>query len=37
METNISGIFAIGDITTYPGKLKLIAVSLEKLLQQLII
>lgn len=26
METNISGIFASGDITTYPGKLKLIAV-----------
>ncbi|NMM51908.1 NAD(P)/FAD-dependent oxidoreductase [Paenibacillus aquistagni] len=26
METNISGIFAAGDITTYPGKLKLIAV-----------
>ena len=23
-ETNISGIFAIGDINTYPGKLKLI-------------
>ncbi|GKU80312.1 NAD(P)/FAD-dependent oxidoreductase [Paenibacillus sp. L3-i20] len=26
METNIAGIFAAGDITTYPGKLKLIAV-----------
>jgi thioredoxin reductase len=26
METNISGIFAAGDVTTYPGKLKLIAV-----------
>ncbi|MBB6670942.1 NAD(P)/FAD-dependent oxidoreductase [Cohnella nanjingensis] len=26
METNIRGIFAAGDITTYPGKLKLIAV-----------
>ncbi|OMF28129.1 ferredoxin--NADP(+) reductase [Paenibacillus sp. FSL H8-0548] len=26
METNISGLFAAGDITTYPGKLKLIAV-----------
>lgn len=26
METNIHGIFAAGDITTYPGKLKLIAV-----------
>lgn len=26
METNVSGIFAAGDITTYPGKLKLIAV-----------
>lgn len=26
METNISGIFSAGDITTYPGKLKLIAV-----------
>ncbi|HEX9611868.1 MAG TPA: NAD(P)/FAD-dependent oxidoreductase [Gemmatimonadales bacterium] len=25
METNIAGIFAAGDITTYPGKLKLIA------------
>lgn len=25
METNISGIYAAGDITTYPGKLKLIA------------
>jgi len=25
METNIIGIFAAGDITTYPGKLKLIA------------
>ncbi|MNH44104.1 Ferredoxin--NADP reductase 2 [compost metagenome] len=25
-ETNIPGIFAAGDITTYPGKLKLIAV-----------
>jgi thioredoxin reductase (NADPH) len=24
LETNISGIFAIGDICTYPGKLKLI-------------
>ena len=23
-ETNVSGIFAIGDINTYPGKLKLI-------------
>lgn len=26
METNIAGIFAAGDVTTYPGKLKLIAV-----------
>jgi thioredoxin reductase len=26
METNIHGIFAAGDISTYPGKLKLIAV-----------
>ncbi|MFC5702920.1 NAD(P)/FAD-dependent oxidoreductase [Cohnella faecalis] len=26
METNIAGMFAAGDITTYPGKLKLIAV-----------
>lgn len=26
MQTNIPGIFAAGDITTYPGKLKLIAV-----------
>ncbi|MFD2115726.1 NAD(P)/FAD-dependent oxidoreductase [Paenibacillus yanchengensis] len=26
METNIPGIFAAGDITTYPGKVKLIAV-----------
>jgi len=26
MQTNIEGIFAAGDITTYPGKLKLIAV-----------
>ncbi|WP_424766376.1 NAD(P)/FAD-dependent oxidoreductase [Paenibacillus sp. sgz302251] len=26
METNVAGIFAAGDITTYPGKLKLIAV-----------
>src|SRR5258706_7694665 len=25
METNIPGIYAAGDITTYPGKLKLIA------------
>lgn len=25
METNIAGIYAAGDITTYPGKLKLIA------------
>ena len=25
MATNIPGIFAAGDITTYPGKLKLIA------------
>ena len=25
METNLAGIFAAGDITTYPGKLKLIA------------
>jgi thioredoxin reductase (NADPH) len=25
METNVPGIFAAGDITTYPGKLKLIA------------
>jgi thioredoxin reductase (NADPH) len=25
METNLPGIFAAGDITTYPGKLKLIA------------
>ena len=24
METNISGVMAAGDITTYPGKLKLI-------------
>lgn len=28
MESNIPGIFAAGDITTYPGKLKLIAVGL---------
>ncbi len=26
METSVSGIFAAGDITTYPGKVKLIAV-----------
>jgi thioredoxin reductase len=26
MQTNVPGIFAAGDITTYPGKLKLIAV-----------
>ena len=26
METNIPGIYAAGDITTYPGKVKLIAV-----------
>lgn len=26
MQTNIPGVFAAGDITTYPGKLKLIAV-----------
>jgi thioredoxin reductase len=26
METNVPGLFAAGDITTYPGKLKLIAV-----------
>ncbi|MCL6459629.1 MAG: NAD(P)/FAD-dependent oxidoreductase, partial [Gorillibacterium sp.] len=26
METSISGIFAAGDVTVYPGKLKLIAV-----------
>lgn len=26
METNIPGIFAAGDVSTYPGKLKLIAV-----------
>ncbi|WP_237684622.1 NAD(P)/FAD-dependent oxidoreductase [Paenibacillus arenosi] len=26
METNVAGIFAAGDVTTYPGKLKLIAV-----------
>jgi ferredoxin/flavodoxin---NADP+ reductase len=25
METNIKGIFAVGDIATYPGKIKLIA------------
>lgn len=25
METNIPGIYAVGDITTYPGKVKLIA------------
>ena len=25
METGLSGIYAAGDITTYPGKLKLIA------------
>jgi thioredoxin reductase (NADPH) len=24
METNLSGVFAVGDISTYPGKLKLI-------------
>ena len=24
METNLSGIFAVGDITDYPGKLKFI-------------
>ncbi|MBE3595413.1 MAG: NAD(P)/FAD-dependent oxidoreductase [Hydrogenibacillus sp.] len=28
METNIPGVYAIGDITTYPGKIKLIAVGL---------
>ncbi|MDY0323244.1 MAG: NAD(P)/FAD-dependent oxidoreductase [Candidatus Carbobacillus sp.] len=28
METNIPGIYAIGDISTYPGKVKLIAVGL---------
>lgn len=28
MQSNIEGIFAAGDITTYPGKLKLIAVGL---------
>jgi len=28
METSIPGIFAAGDITTYPGKIKLIAVGL---------
>ncbi|MBW7455071.1 NAD(P)/FAD-dependent oxidoreductase, partial [Paenibacillus sepulcri] len=26
METSVPGIFAAGDVTTYPGKLKLIAV-----------
>ena len=26
METSVPGIFAAGDIATYPGKLKLIAV-----------
>jgi thioredoxin reductase (NADPH) len=26
MSTNVAGIYAAGDITTYPGKLKLIAV-----------
>jgi ferredoxin/flavodoxin---NADP+ reductase len=26
MRTNVEGIFAAGDITTYPGKVKLIAV-----------
>lgn len=26
METNIAGVYAAGDITTYPGKVKLIAV-----------
>jgi len=26
METNIPGIYAAGDVTTYPGKIKLIAV-----------
>ncbi|MDR7414482.1 MAG: NAD(P)/FAD-dependent oxidoreductase, partial [Armatimonadota bacterium] len=25
METNLPGVYAAGDITTYPGKLKLIA------------
>jgi thioredoxin reductase (NADPH) len=25
METNVSGVYAAGDIVTYPGKLKLIA------------
>jgi len=25
METNVTGIYAAGDITSYPGKLKLIA------------
>jgi len=25
METNVAGIYAAGDITSYPGKLKLIA------------
>ncbi|CAM3373423.1 MAG: Thioredoxin reductase [Hydrogenibacillus schlegelii] len=28
METNIPGVYAIGDINTYPGKVKLIAVGL---------
>jgi thioredoxin reductase (NADPH) len=29
-ETNVPGIFAIGDINTYPGKLKLIALMAQK-------
>jgi ferredoxin/flavodoxin---NADP+ reductase len=28
METNIEGIYAAGDVTTYDGKVKLIAVGL---------
>lgn len=30
MQTNIPGIYAAGDVTTYPGKLKLIAVGFEE-------
>ena len=30
METNIKGIYAAGDMATYPGKVKLIAAGLEK-------
>jgi thioredoxin reductase (NADPH) len=26
METNVRGVFAIGDVTTYPGKVRIMAV-----------